>query len=129
MALRGGGVILNMSSVAGYLPIPEFGFASTYAITKLAVRGLTVALAVELAVDKIRVVGLAPGGTASEGALAEQSTPEGQEHFRRLVDHQLIKRPGTMQDLVGPALFLCSDLAEMVTGETLIVGGGFPLRV
>jgi len=129
MRKQGHGVILNMSSIAGYMPLPEFGFTSTYAITKLAVRGLTVALAAELADDNIRVVGLAPGGTASEGALAEQSTPEGQQHFRRLIEHQLIKRAGTMEDLVGPMLFLCSDLAEMVTGETLIVGGGFPLRV
>jgi 3-oxoacyl-[acyl-carrier protein] reductase len=129
MRKQGHGVILNMSSIAGYMPLPEFGFTSTYAITKLAVRGLTVALAAELADDNIRVVGLAPGGTASEGAIAEQSTPEGQQHFRRLIEHQLIKRAGTMEDLVGPMLFLCSDLAEMVTGETLIVGGGFPLRV
>jgi 3-oxoacyl-[acyl-carrier protein] reductase len=129
MREQGHGVILNMSSIAGYMPLPEFGFTSTYAITKLAVRGLTVALAAELADDNIRVVGLAPGGTASEGAIAEQNTPEGQRHFRRLVEHQLIKRAGTMEDLVGPMLFLCSDLAEMVTGETLIVGGGFPLRI
>jgi 3-oxoacyl-[acyl-carrier protein] reductase len=129
MRKQGHGVVLNMSSIAGYMPLPEFGFTSTYAVTKLAVRGLTVALAAELADDNIRVVGLAPGGTASEGAIAEQSTPEGQQHFRRLVEHQLIKRAGTMEDLVGPMLFLCSDLAGMVTGETLIVGGGFPLRV
>jgi 3-oxoacyl-[acyl-carrier protein] reductase len=129
MRKQGHGVILNMSSIAGYMPLPEFGFTSTYAITKLAVRGLTVALAAELADDNIRVVGLAPGGTASEGAIAAQSTPEGQQHFRRLIEHQLIKRAGTMEDLVGPMLFLCSDLAEMVTGETLIVGGGFPLRI
>jgi 3-oxoacyl-[acyl-carrier protein] reductase len=129
MREQGRGVILNMSSIAGYMPLPEFGFTSTYAVTKLAVRGLTVALAAELAQDNIRVVGLAPGGTASEGAIAEQSTPEGQRHFARLVEHQLIKRAGTMEDLVGPMLFLCSDLAGMVTGETLIVGGGFPLRI
>jgi 3-oxoacyl-[acyl-carrier protein] reductase len=125
MRTRGGGVIVNMSSIAGFMPRPDFGFASTYAITKLAIRGLTVALATELAEDGIRVVGIAPGGTRSEAAEAEQRA----DHFNALVDLQLIKRPGTMADLVGPLLFLCSDHAAMVTGETMVVGGGFPLRI
>jgi NAD(P)-dependent dehydrogenase (short-subunit alcohol dehydrogenase family) len=125
MRARGGGVIVNMSSIAGYMPRPDFGFASTYALTKLAVRGLTVALATEFAEDGIRVVGIAPGGTRSEGAVAAGQ----EEHFAALVELQLIKRPGTMGDLVGPLLFLCSDHAAMVTGETMLVGGGFPLRI
>ncbi len=125
MRERGGGVILNMSSIAGFMPRPDFGFASTYALSKLAVRGLTVALATELAPDHIRVNGIAPGGTQSEAAMAEQLDA----HFAALVELQLIKRPGQMADLVGPMLFLCSDQSAMVTGETIIVGGGFPLRL
>jgi len=125
MRARGGGVVLNMSSVAGFMPLPDFGFTSSYAISKLAVRGLTVALADELAPDGIRVVGIAPGGTRSESA-GDALAPG---HLERLVDHQLIRRQGTMADLVGPMLFLCSPQAAMVTGETMIVGGGFPLRL
>lgn len=116
---RGGGVIVNQSSIAGFQSIGSYG------ITKLAVRGLTVALAHELAVDDIRVNGIAPGATESEAALA--ALPP--ERFQHFVDQQLIKRRGTMDDLVGPLLFLCSADAGFVTGETLIVGGGFPLRV
>jgi NAD(P)-dependent dehydrogenase (short-subunit alcohol dehydrogenase family) len=125
MKARGGGAIINMSSIAGFMPRPDFGFASTYALTKLAVRGLTVALAAELADDGIRVNGIAPGGTRSEAAVAEQRD----EHFEALVGLQLIKKRGTMGDLVGPMLFLVSDHAAMVTGETMLVGGGFPLRI
>jgi NAD(P)-dependent dehydrogenase (short-subunit alcohol dehydrogenase family) len=125
MRARGGGVVLNMSSVAGFMPLPDFGFTSSYAVTKLAVRGLTVALAAELADDGIRVVGLAPGGTSSEAAGTDLQPG----HLERLVEHQLIRRQGTMSDLVGPMLFLCSDAAAMVTGETMVVGGGFPLRL
>lgn len=116
---RGGGVIVNQSSIAGFQSIGSYG------ITKLAVRGITVALAHELAIDEIRVNGIAPGATESEAALA--SLPP--ERFQHFVDQQLIKRRGTMDDLVGPLLFLCSDDSGFVTGETLIVGGGFPLRV
>jgi 3-oxoacyl-[acyl-carrier protein] reductase len=119
MASRGGGVILNMSSIAGFQSVASYG------ISKLAVRGLTVALADELAADGIRVVGIAPGATESESALA--SLPP--ERFQYFVDKQLIKRRGTVDDLIGPMLFLCSDEAAFITGETLIVGGGFPLRV
>jgi 3-oxoacyl-[acyl-carrier protein] reductase len=119
MAARGGGVILNQSSIAGFQSIASYG------ISKLAVRGLTVALAHEMAEDGIRVVGMAPGAIESESALA--ALPP--ERFQHFVDQQLVKRRGTMDDLVGPMLFLCSDAARFVTGETVIVGGGFPLRV
>lgn len=115
----GGGVIVNQSSIAG------FQSTASYGITKLAVRGLTVALAHEMAEDNIRVNGIAPGATESENVL--KALPP--ERFQRNVDRQLIKRRGTMADLVGPLLFLCSNDSGFVTGETLIVAGGFPLRV
>lgn len=125
MRARGGGVIVNISSIAGFMPLKDHGFASSYALTKLAVRGLTVSLAAELSADGTRVVGIAPGATQSEAAAAEQA----EAHFDMLVGHQLVNRRGTMDDLVGPLLFLCSDHASMVTGETMLVGGGFPLRI
>jgi NAD(P)-dependent dehydrogenase (short-subunit alcohol dehydrogenase family) len=119
MRARGSGVIVNQSSIAG------FTSEASYGITKLAVRGLTVALANEFAVDNIRVLGIAPGATESEAALA--ALPP--SRFDYFVDKQLIKRRGTMEDLVGTLLFFCSSDSAFITGETLIVGGGFPLRV
>jgi NAD(P)-dependent dehydrogenase (short-subunit alcohol dehydrogenase family) len=119
MAKRGGGAIVNQSSIAGFMSIAAYG------ISKLAVRGLTVALAHEFAEDDIRVNGIAPGATESEVAV-EAIPPERFDYF---VQQQLIKRRESMDDLVGPMLFLCSDDSGFVTGETIIVGGGFPLRV
>lgn len=120
MKTSGGGAILNMASVSAFTSVDVYG------VTKLAVRGLTVALAKELAADNIRVCGLAPGPMDSEAALAD--LPD--ELVTRFVeDLQLVKRKGRMTDLVGAMLFLTSDQASFITGETLIIGGGFPLRI
>lgn len=120
MKKRGGGVIINISSIAGFVA------TSSYGVSKLAVRGLTVALASELAEDNIRVCGIAPGIVDSENAMDDVP--------RELIDNfinnlQLIKRQGRVDDLTNALFFLCSDDSSFVTGETLIVGGGFPLRV
>ncbi len=119
MAARGGGVVINISSIA------SITLAGPYGVSKLAVRGLTVALAQELAVDNIRVCGIAPGLVDSPAAAADVNPA----HAARLVEQmQLIKRPGRMEDLIGTLFYLCSDDAGFVTGETIVVGGGYPLR-
>ena len=118
MAARGGGAILNISSIAGYLS------TSPYGVSKLAVRGLTVAFATELAAEKIRVNAIAPGLMATENAL--DGLP--QELIDDFVDtRQLVHRVGTMDDIVSTALYLCSDESSFITGETLRVSGGYPL--
>lgn len=120
MAGRPGAAMLNLSSIAG------MESENAYGVSKLAVRGLTVSLAVELGADGIRVNALAPGAIDSENAMDELS--------RELLDNlilnkQLIKRQGTRTDLVEAMKFLCSDSSAFVTGETLIVGGGHPRRI
>jgi NAD(P)-dependent dehydrogenase (short-subunit alcohol dehydrogenase family) len=116
---RGGGVVLNISSMAGYMNVTPYG------VSKLAVRGLTVAFATELAPDRIRVNGIAPGLMNTENALAD--LPHG------LIDdivheRQLVHRLGTMDDVVSTMLFLCSADGSFITGETIKVSGGFPLN-
>ncbi|MEU8276596.1 SDR family oxidoreductase [Microbispora bryophytorum] len=87
-----GPAILNLSSIAGYLS------NTVYGITKLGVRGLTVALAEEFAPDGIRVNAVAPGAIGSDNAIDELS---GQ--LRVLIDDmQLIHRMGRMADIVRP---------------------------
>jgi NAD(P)-dependent dehydrogenase (short-subunit alcohol dehydrogenase family) len=118
MAARGGGAVLNISSMAGHMSTTPYG------VSKLAVRGLTVALATELAPDRIRVNAISPGLMATENALADLPA--------ELVEHmvqrtQLIHRLGEMDDIVRAMLYLCSDDASFVTGETLKVSGGTPL--
>jgi 3-oxoacyl-[acyl-carrier protein] reductase len=120
MAERGGGAIVNISSMAAHLHV------SPYAVSKLAVRGLTVSLASELAPDKIRVNCISPGLMATENAMAELP----QEMVDDFVStKQLIHRLGQMDDIVNAALFLCSDDASFITGETIKVSGGYPPEV
>ena len=120
MRERGGGVIVSMSSISGVASTTPYG------VSKLAVRGLTVALAHELAADGIRVYAIAPGLVDSPVAMAD--VPE--EIQKMIVEQQqLIKRPGRMTDLVGALFFFCSDEASFITGEMLIVGGGSPTRI
>jgi NAD(P)-dependent dehydrogenase (short-subunit alcohol dehydrogenase family) len=118
MVSRGGGVVLNISSTTG------FQSRSPYGVSKLAVRGLTVAFATELAPDLIRVNAIAPGLTNTANTLADVP--------RSMIDDvveglQLIHRVGTEPDIVSAMLFLCSDEASFITGETLKVSGGYPL--
>lgn len=120
MRSRGGGVIVNISSMASYSSVTPYG------VTKLAVRGLTVAFATEFAPDNIRCNGIAPGLMATENAIADLP--------RDLVDsivndRQLIHRQGEVDDIVRALAFLCSDDSSFITGETLKVTGGTPLWI
>lgn len=118
MAERGGGSVLNISSMAGHMSTTPYG------VSKLAVRGLTVALATELAADSIRVNAISPGLMATENAVADLPA----ELVEHMVERtQLIHRLGEMDDIVRAMLYLCSDDASFVTGETLKVSGGTPL--
>ena len=118
MRERGGGSVINISSVGSNCHCPCIG------ISKLAVRGLTIALATELAPHAIRVNAISPGFMATENAMADMP--------RQVIDdqinvRQLVHRLGTMDDVVAAALFLASDDAGFITGETLRVSGGYPL--
>ena len=120
MSARGAGAVVNISSMAGYLNV------SPYGVSKLAVRGLTVSFAHELAADGIRVNAIAPGLMATESALADLP----QSLVDDLVnERQLIHRLGRLEDVVATMLFLCSEDSSFMTGETLKVTGGYPLFV
>lgn len=119
MASTGGGAIINLSSMAAYRS------PTAYGVSKLALNSLTVGLADQYAADSIRVNGIAPGLVDSESAVewwSEESRVGIQE---QLVAGQMIKRQGRMDDLADMALFLCSDAASFVTGQTILVDGGF----
>ena len=115
---RGGGVVLNISSMAGFMNVTPYG------VSKLAVRGLTVSFATELAPDRIRVNGIAPGLMNTENALADLPDALIEDIIR---DRQLVHRIGTMDDVVSAMMFLCSAEASFITGETVKVSGGYPL--
>jgi NAD(P)-dependent dehydrogenase (short-subunit alcohol dehydrogenase family) len=115
MAARGGGVVVNQSSNAAYE-----ASAGAYGVSKLALNGLTMSLAEELVGDGIRVNGIAPGVMTGRG---DPSVLE------PVIARQVIKRRGTPDDLVGALLFLCSDAASFITGQTILVDGGQTRRI
>lgn len=117
---KGGGNIINISSVVSTNPIPG---ASIYAATKGAVDTITVGLSRELAPRKIRVNNIAPGGVETEGTHTVGMI--GSDLEKQLVAMTPLGRMGQPQDIAKIALFLASDDAGWVTGERIHGAGGF----
>ena len=116
----GGGAIVAIGSDAiGMVTPPGMGF-SHYITSKMGVVGLVRALASELAVDNIIVNAVHPGITDTEGASGMPNEQKAQVYMQ-----QAIKRLGTPADIAGPVAFLTSDDARFVTGQTLVVDGGW----
>ena len=114
--MSSGGRIVIVSSTAGQR---GEAFHSDYAATKGALIALTKSLAIECAPD-ILVNCIAPGWVDTEMS-APAFSPENRERIRQSIPLQRIP---TADDIAGPILFLCSDLARHLTGEVLNVKGG-----
>lgn len=117
----GGGVMLNVGSVAGIRPRPGL---TCYNSSKGAVNTMTRSLAVELAPDRIRVCGIAPvmGATGLlEQFMGVPDTPENRARFIATIPLGRLAEP---QDIAHAALYLASDEAEFLTGVILEVDGG-----
>jgi 3-oxoacyl-[acyl-carrier protein] reductase len=118
MAKRGGGAIVNQSSTAAWMAVGYYG------LSKLAVNGLTQALARELGPLKIRVNAIAPGPTDTEAMRSQVPEP----YLKQMLAQLPLGRVGTPADLVGTCLFLLSDAAAWMTGQVLNVDGGQIMR-
>jgi NAD(P)-dependent dehydrogenase (short-subunit alcohol dehydrogenase family) len=120
MRQAGGGSIINMASLAATYGMP---FALHYTVSKAAVIGLTRGLARELGRDRIRVNALAPSAVLTEGTREFFG-----DRLERALDAikagQSIQRNLVPEDLVGAALWLVSDAASLVTGQTIAIDGG-----
>jgi len=119
MSGRAGASIINISSSAAYAN------RNAYAVSKLAVRGLTMSFAREFADDGIRVNAIAPGLIFTDTIRAEVPRTE----VERALGQQIVRREGTEGDIVEALLYLASTKASFLTGETLRVAGGFGLSV
>lgn len=113
------GSILNIVSMACFTGGPAM---LAYTASKSALKGLTHTLAHRLGRDGIRVNAVAPGFHKTEMSAPVWSDPTMSE---RVVRRTALGRWGEVEDLVGPALFLSSPAAAYVTGETMIVDGGW----
>ena len=119
MLERGYGRIVNIASLNSFVALSE---VAAYAASKAGVVSLTRSLAVEWSKQGVTVNAIAPGvvRTAMNANLLD-NTPRGQE----LLTRTPMGRFGRTEELVGAAVYLCSDAASFVTGHTLVVDGGF----
>jgi len=115
----GGGAIINFSSIAFLLNMPEI---PVYETAKAGIIGMTKALAGKLGDDNIRVNALLPGMVITERQKALWVSDAAAEAHRQ---QQALKFTLAAEDLVGPCLFLASDCSAAVTAQSLIVDGGY----
>jgi NAD(P)-dependent dehydrogenase (short-subunit alcohol dehydrogenase family) len=119
MIEAGWGRIVMQTSTAAYL-----GGGGHYAVSKLALLGLTRGFAKELGPHGITVNGIAPGVIATEATAATIPATK----LEALAAITPLPHQGGPEDLTGTLLFLCSEAAAWMTGQTLIVDGGMVVR-
>ena len=114
------GSIVSISSISGMNTAP---FHIGYGTAKAAITAMTRTMAVELALDEIRVNAVAPGVTATPASLTY--VDDDAERDRRAI---AMGRRGKPAEIAGAILFLLSDLSSYITGQTLLVDGGLDLK-
>ena len=116
------GRIVNIGSIQSFVHLRQPS-SPAYTASKHGVLGLTRALAVELGKDGVRVNAIGPGFIATPlNAATRTNSPELVKMF---MDHTPLGRPGQPEDIVGPAIFLASDLSAYVTGSIVMADGGY----
>jgi enoyl-[acyl-carrier protein] reductase III len=125
MAARGGGAMVNISSVGSQRVLPEYVVVGA---SKAALEAVTRYLAVELAPMKI-VVNAVSAGMVKTDAL--QHFPNMRERFEEIYAQALERTPAgqmlTSEDIAGVVAFLCSPEAFMIRGQTILIEGGTTL--
>jgi len=119
MATRGGGCVLNITSMAAIYGLPR---VAAYTASKAGVLGLTRELAVEWAALNIRVNAIAPGFIFSE--MTAKALDADPERKAKVMSRTPMARMGRPEEVAAAAVFLCSDAASFITGVNLPVDGG-----
>jgi NAD(P)-dependent dehydrogenase (short-subunit alcohol dehydrogenase family) len=116
------GRIVNIASIQSFMHVRTPN-SPAYTTSKHGVLGFTRALAVELGKDGVRVNAIGPGFI--ETPLNEKVRATNPELVKIFLDHTPLGRAGKPDDIVGPAIFLASDLAGFVTGSIVMADGGY----
>ncbi len=122
MLERGQGAIILVSSIGGYIGSPVLG---AYSISKAADLQMARNLALEFGPRGVRVNAIAPGVIRTEFARALWEAPELERSLQRST---ALGRLGEADDIGGTAVYLGSDAARFVTGQSIIVDGGLTIR-
>jgi 3-oxoacyl-[acyl-carrier protein] reductase len=116
------GRIVNIGSIQSFVHLRQPS-SPAYTASKHGVLGFTKALAAELGKDGVRVNAIGPGFIATPlNATTRADRPDLVQMF---MDHTPLGRPGLPEDMVGPAVFLASDMSAYVTGTILMADGGY----
>jgi 2-keto-3-deoxy-L-fuconate dehydrogenase len=124
MLKQGGGVILNMASIASLVGVPE-RFA--YSMTKGAVHTMTMSIAIDYVKQNIRCNCICPARIHTpfvDAFVARHYAGRERETLAQLAAYQPIGRMGTSEEVAHLALYLCSDEAAFVTGQAYPIDGG-----
>jgi NAD(P)-dependent dehydrogenase (short-subunit alcohol dehydrogenase family) len=116
------GRIVNIASIQSFMHVRTPN-SPAYTTSKHGVLGLTRALAAELGRDGVRVNAIGPG--LIETPLNAQVRANNPELVKIFLDHTPLGRAGKPEDIVGPAIFLASDLSAYVTGAIVMADGGY----
>jgi NAD(P)-dependent dehydrogenase (short-subunit alcohol dehydrogenase family) len=116
------GRIVNLGSVQSFVHL-RTPTSAAYTASKHGVLGFTRALAAELGKDGVRVNAIGPGFI--ETPLNADTRVNHPDRVQIFMDHIPLGRPGKPEDIVGPAIFLASDLSAYVTGSIVMADGGY----
>lgn len=105
-----------MSSVTG---IQAHQYLAAYSMTKAAIQMMAKNLVIELSPYNITINAIAPGATITERTIAME--PDYEATWKRLTP---LAKPATTEDIANGALFLLSDMASHITGQTMVIDGG-----
>ena len=117
---QGSGSIINLSSIAGQVGMAG---ASVYVASKHAVEGLTKSAALEVAAHGIRVNAVAPGPVETE--MLNRFTGGNQDAKAGLLSMMPAKRAASVDEIAQTILFLASDKARYLTGQSIAIDGGY----
>jgi NAD(P)-dependent dehydrogenase (short-subunit alcohol dehydrogenase family) len=123
MRSSGGGVIINVSSEAGLVAVPQ---QPAYNVSKAALVMLTKSIAADHATDGIRAISVCPGTTRTplvESAI--RSAPDPAAHEKRLASSRPLGRLGTEEEIARVIAFAVSENATFMTGTEIVVDGGY----